>query len=261
MNFIKCTQNGPILNWHIDRPERGNALGIELAKELAGLMADLNESTSKWLKEPSDEPPLRVLIISAEAMVTSKRRTWIAGGDLKELAKLDNPREYATTMSQILRDIERLPVPVIMKIDGAAIGGGAEFALAGDFRYVTTSSSMSFKQLQVGLATGYGSAKRIIDLVGTQKAKELLLLSQTLDAEECKALNIVTDVFGGPESMENGIKKATDHIISLDPQAVAAQKAMFHNAVLPPQMTQAAELKEFLSIWRNPTHEEFLNEF
>jgi enoyl-CoA hydratase/carnithine racemase len=261
MKFIKCTQNDLVQTWQISRPDRGNSLGTVISAELAQLMSDLKSSVALWLKTPEEKLQTRVLVISADPMINGERRTWIAGGDLKELAALSKPKDYAQTMTTILRDLERLPIPVIMRIDGAAIGGGAELALAGDLRYATESSSMSFKQLLVGLATGYGSAKRIVDLVGLSKAKELLFLSQSIDAKKCLELGLITESFSDISKMDLKITETINHFLALEPQAIAAQKIMFNKAVLPDQITQAAELNEFTKIWRNPTHESFLRDF
>src|SRR5262249_1671849 len=145
-----------VTRWTIARPERGNALGTTVAAELLGALADLGGD--------ADTP--RAVVLTAECVSKGSQRTWIAGGDLKELAAIASGREaraYAASLWAFIDGLAKLPMPVIVAVDGAAIGGGAELALAGDLRLATAASTLDFKQLRVGLATGYGSAKRLVD--------------------------------------------------------------------------------------------------
>jgi enoyl-CoA hydratase/carnithine racemase len=259
MSFVTQSESQGVRRWNISRPERRNGIGTSIAQELDSLMVTLQNDLKPWMANPLEKLKVRALVISSSPIQSKERRTWIAGGDLKELAALEDPKSYAQTMTNFLQSMERLPIPVIAEIDGAAIGGGAEIALAADFRYATQASSMSFKQLKIGLAMGYGSAKRLIDLVGLAKAKELLFFCRSLSAEESLACGLFTKVEAGPESLAKLVEEALNKLISIEPQSLAAQKSMFFNATQLAPLAQSAELKEFVKLWRNPTHEEFLS--
>ena len=261
MSFIKIKNQDEVLYWTIDRTDRRNSLGTTLESELSILTIQL---LAQCLKELNSSAPClthRMLVISAVPIEGKNKPTWIAGGDLKELAQLDSAHSYASNMTTLLDNLEKLPIPVVMRISGAAIGGGAEFALAGDFRFATKDSCMSFKQLQVGLAIGYGSTKRIVNYLGLQNAKECLLLSKTLHAKECRESGIFNGVFESAEELHRHITVVAQKIRATEPQSIAAQKEMFRIYAQRSAKEESTELEIFKSLWRNPTHEGFLNDY
>ena len=233
-------------HWHISRPERLNAIGTTLA-------AELTDSLSLLRQTPS--PEIRALVITAATVHRGDRSIWIAGGDLKELATLrtkSEARAYANTMRVFCEELERLPFPVITVMDGAAIGGGAELALAGDIRLATVRSSMEFKQLKIGLATGYGAASRLVQLLGKSKAQSLLYFCETLDAEQAHAGGLIHRLI--TSATPEDIGKAITPILSLEPAAVSAQKKMLRLAIEAPGAAHTWADDIFESIWLNETH-------
>lgn len=238
------------LRWHIHRPERMNAIGTSIASEL-----------SDALNLARTEPPagMRALVITAETVVRGKQATWIAGGDLRELATLESQAEgqaYAATMSRFCSDLELLPIPVVTLVDGTAIGGGAELALAGDIRLATKRSSFEFRQLKMGLATGYGAAERLCHLVGKAKAQSLIYFCETLSAEEALSMGVVHRVLNSVVD----ISSVLTHLAELEPLAFAAQKKMFHFAHGMNQNPNIAD-QIFGKLWRNQTHTKMLEQF
>lgn len=239
----------------IDRPERGNALGTTIARELSAALAEL----------PTKHAGIRALVLRATPVVKGSRRTWIAGGDLKELAQLGTRSEaeaYAKMLNAFCRQLDALPIPVIVAVDGAAIGGGAELALAGDLRLATEASSWEFKQLKVGLAAGYGTTRRLVELVGLARAQDLLFRCLRLDAAEALALGLVSQVLPDEAALDAAIAALCSELAELAPEALAAQKRMLKGAVsLHPGAAAGAELDAFGAIWRNPAHAKFLDSF
>jgi enoyl-CoA hydratase/carnithine racemase len=237
---IESTSNGSYCHWHINHVARRNAIGTTLARQLfQGLEA---------LK--SDES-LRAVVITAEPS-GSDGIYWIAGGDLKELALLDSQSalEYASLMRRICEGLHLLPIPVLMGLDGAAIGGGAEFFLAGDIRLATKRSSLFFKQLDVGLPTGYGGSKRLVELVGLGKAQELLYLRRTVDAGNARSLGLVHEV-------TDDMKPTLESLLSVPSEVFAVQKRM----LTEPSRTNEWMDIEFAKVWKNPKHEATLDKF
>ena len=233
-------------HWHISRPERLNAIGTTLAAELTDSLALLRQSP------PSD---VRALVVTAATVHKGDRSIWIAGGDLKELAALrsrSEARAYAAMMRVFCEALERLPFPVITVMDGAAIGGGAELALAGDIRLATVRSSLEFKQLKIGLATGYGAASRLVQLLGKSKAQSLLYFSETVDAEQAHACGLIHRLITAATPEEIG--KSILPILSLEPAAVAAQKKLLRLATEAPGAATTWSDDIFESLWLNETH-------
>ena len=239
------------LHWHIHRPERLNAIGTSLAGEL-------KSGLDKLLNVPPTD--IRALILSAETVVNSGRATWIAGGDLTELAAISDRQgalHYAQTMHSFCRGLESLPFPVVAMIDGAAIGGGVELALAADIRIATARSTLEFRQLRLGLATGYGAASRLIDLVGKAKAQRLLYFCESLTAEDALGEALVHRILPSVSDLP----QLLHDLAALAPEALAGQKKMFHLAsTMPPGDTTWAD-KLFADLWRNPTHANNLKKF
>jgi enoyl-CoA hydratase/carnithine racemase len=240
-------------HWHISRPDRMNALGTSIA-------AELGETLDFTRKNPPEG--IRAIVISAETVVRGDKAIWIAGGDLKELSELNEKsqgRAYANSMRTFCEGLEYLPIPVVTIVDGAAIGGGAELALAGDIRFATARSSFEFKQLKLALATGYGAASRLVELLGKSRAQSLLYFCESVDAEEAHRMGLVHRLITSTDV--TGIGTALLPILQLEPVAIAAQKKMLRCASsLPPgNHTWADEI--FESIWMNETHIRNLAEF
>lgn len=239
--------------WHISRPERLNALGTTLAKELQ----DTLELTRAGLPRE-----IRAIVITAETVTKGDKAIWIAGGDLLELSELRDRKdggEYARMMRTFCEGLEKLEIPVITIVDGAAIGGGAELALFGDVRFATIRSAFEFKQLKLGLVTGYGSANRLIALVGKSKAQALLYFSQAMDAQTAYHEGLIHQLISSA-SLDD-ISQAILPIICLEPDAIAAQKKMFRLATTQPTAETNWADEIFESIWMNPTHAKSLAAF
>lgn len=240
-------------NWHISRPDRLNAIGTTIARELAETLEMARRSL---------DPCVRAIVITAETVIKSSNVIWIAGGDLSELAQLRQKyegRDYANTMRCFCEGLEALPVPIITVVDGAAIGGGAELALAGDIRFATIRSAFEFKQLKLGLATGYGSAARLIELLGKSKAQSLLYFSESVDAERAHNLGLIHRLISS--SSIDDISSAILPLIQLEPAAVAAQKKMLRLASAQPSANHRWADEIFESIWMNDTHAQNLAAF
>ena len=230
-----------------------NALGTTLAAEL-----------SETLDFVRKNPPagIRAIVITAESVTKGDRCFWIAGGDLKELAELSEKSEgraYARTMRLFCEGLEYLPAPVITVVDGAAIGGGAELALAGDVRLATVRSSFEFKQLKIGLATGYGAASRLIDLLGKSRAQSLLYFCESMDAETAHQQGIIHRLISSADP--RGIGQAILPILQLEPLALAAQKKMLRCASQNPSGNHTWADDIFESIWMNDFHAQSLRDF
>lgn len=247
---VESVGNHRFLRWHIHRPERMNAIGTSIAGELTDALALARR-----------EPPhgVRALVITAETVVRDSKATWIAGGDLTELAALTEQQagqSYAAMMNRFCLELELLPIPVITLVDGAAIGGGAELALAGDIRLATQRSTFEFRQLKMGLATGYGGASRLCTLIGKAKAQQLLYFCETLTASIAQDLGVVHRVL----TSASDISGILESLAELEPLALAAQKQMFHLAT-DRNSNAGMEVRIFGRLWGNNTHLKMLEKF
>ncbi|SME95379.1 enoyl-CoA hydratase/isomerase family protein [Pseudobacteriovorax antillogorgiicola] len=255
MHVIKSSHDYYI-KWRIQRPERFNALGPSLGKELLSLLEDLKNQLRL-------DKQVRALVVTAETVETSRGPIWIAGGDLKELAALDSKSAafaYGEMFQNLAQGFRKLPIPVIMAVDGQAIGGGIEFTLGADIRIATSRSSLHFKQTQVGLATGYGGSTLLKELVGLSRATGWLLLNQTVSADDAQIAGLFHQVVPDHNQLESTCVEWAHHFARQSPEGLAGQKKMLY-----PEHEHHDSLKRelnvFAEIWRNPSHSTFLERF
>jgi enoyl-CoA hydratase/carnithine racemase len=265
--YISVQKQDSVLIWTLDRPDRLNALGPLMGAELLQLTLQLEQDLHAFASNPTlEEPPYRCLVLRAQPVRRGQNPPiWIAGGDLKELAQLSAPadgRAYASEWAQIALILQGLPIPVLAAIQGAAIGGGAELALAADLRLATRESSLHFKQLEVGLATGYASCQRLVSLVGQARATDLLLRCRKLSAEDALSLGLINDLAENDEDLDLLISTVTQEFKRLSPRSLMIQKQMLQGPFVDrkPQWADR-ELDLFQQLWMHPAHERFLRKF
>lgn len=255
--YLQISNHQGIETWCITRPERGNALGTSLSQELLArchVVGLLHQNIAP-------QAP-KALILTAKPAGKTAAPIWIAGGDLKELSLLHNSQEakiYAQSMGRVCQALCSWPIPIIAAIHGRAIGGGAELALAADIRLGTSATTFEFRQLKMGLSTGYGSAAHLVALVGLAKAQELLFLNRLVDAPECRTLGLLHEILPNPEELAKRSAQIAETLGLETPQAFAAQKRMF--ALPPTNSTRNLEEEIFVGIWRNPAHVRSLEAF
>ncbi|WP_141731888.1 enoyl-CoA hydratase/isomerase family protein [Oligoflexus tunisiensis] len=265
--YISVQKQNSALVWTIDRPDRLNALGPLIGAELLQLCMQLEQELQPFATQPGvSEPPYRCLILRAQPVRRSQNQPiWIAGGDLKELARIEAPadgRAYASEWARIGLILQDLPIPVVAAVQGAAIGGGAELALAADLRLATRESSLHFKQLEVGLATGYASCQRLVDLVGLARATDLLLRCRRLSADAAQSLGLIHDLAETDEALEQLITTVIDDFQRLSARSVMIQKKMLQGPFVDKKSQWAErELDLFQQLWMHPAHEKFLSRF
>lgn len=253
-----------ILFWQLQRPERLNALGPTLGQALLDALQKLQEQLAGWPRsDGTNSPPVRALVLSAAPIAREDGPPiWIAGGDLKELASLATPgegRSYAWLFAELCLGLQDLPIPVLTLIDGLAIGGGVELALAADLRLATRRSSFHFKQLEVGLATGYGSCQRLVALVGQARATDLLFRCRRLSAEEALHCGLINELASDEQDLQNLSNSVLSQLARLSPQSLRVQKFMLQQGASTHRSTLIqGELDAFSELWMQPAHSRFL---
>jgi enoyl-CoA hydratase/carnithine racemase len=239
---------------------------MTIAADLVIRLTQLDSELVAWEKRglPEHDAPCRVLIIEAE-LAGRDSDIWIAGGDLIELSQLTEQGaggRYSAAMSSVLAGLESLPIPVLAVIDGAAIGGGTEFALAADIRIASPSCRFDFRQLQVGLCSGYGSCHRLIAAVGFSRAKDFLLRGRTIAGEELLNSGLVHELAPSREDLFKLAIKIAEDLCALHPRAIAEQKRMLAQAQdLLNERDRNSEVKAMESLWMNDIHRSVLNRF
>lgn len=177
----------------LNRPQAMNAL-----------CDDLNRDLYAALKIVQDDRTARVLII------TGKGKAFAAGADITEMLEANQfGAERKARDGHIINDfIESLPIPVIAAVNGAAMGGGLEIALACDFIVADEKALFAFPEVGLGIVPGAGGSQRLTKLIGAANAKKLILLGQMVKGPEALEMGLVTSIAAPGEALKEGLNIA-----------------------------------------------------
>ena len=165
----------------INRPESLNALNEELVESLEFTLETLAQDTT-----------VKVVVITG-----SGEKAFVAGGDIKFMAGMDplEARAYIRKGQQMVETIGEMHKPVIAMVNGYALGGGLELALACDFIYASEKAKFGSPEVSLGVIPGFGGTQNLPRLIGPNKARELIFSGKTLSAQQAKEWGIVNEVF------------------------------------------------------------------
>lgn len=172
----------------IDRPKALNALDPATLDQLEAAVARVSSEEG----------------IVGAILTGGGEKAFVAGADISHLAKVrqaDVARQIAQRGQQVLAAISACPRPVVACVNGYALGGGLELALACHFRYATASAKLGLPEVTLGLIPGYGGTQRLARVVGRGAASELILTGNRVDAGEALRIGLVNRVFETKDDM------------------------------------------------------------
>ena len=171
---------GPVALLTVNRPDKLNALNARTFEEL-----------SKALDALEADAAVRAVVVTGAG-----DKAFVAGADISELAGLDAAGGKAVALrgQAVFARLERFPKPVVAAVNGFALGGGCELAMACHIRLASTSAQFGQPEVNLGLTPGYGGTQRLPRLVGRGPALELLLTGSRIGAERARELGLVTAV-------------------------------------------------------------------
>ncbi|MDY0220099.1 MAG: enoyl-CoA hydratase-related protein [Desulfobacterium sp.] len=177
-----------------NRPKALNALNHELILEM-GAVLDLVEK----------DQGIRALVLTGAG-----DKAFVAGADISEITKLDplGARRFARLGHRTFARIEALPIPVIAAVNGFALGGGTEVALACDFIYASEKAVFGLPEITLGIIPGFGGTQRLARVVGPNRAKELIFTGKTFPAADALTYGLVNQVCTPESLMETVMKTA-----------------------------------------------------
>lgn len=204
---IEKTDNIVILT--IDRPEALNALNTAVITELEQAVTELEQDGSL-----------------GAVIITGAGRSFVAGADIGEQRPLDleGGRRWGQRGSALLRRIEKLPVPTIAAVNGFALGGGCELAMACDIILASEKAKFGQPEVGLGITPGFSGTQRLSRRVGAARAKELIFSGRMIKAEEACAIGLVSEVFA-PEALMEGALAMARSFTKNAPIAVRYAKA------------------------------------
>lgn len=182
----------------INRPEAMNSLNTEVLEEL--LMA---------VEQVKNDQDIFVLVITGEG------KAFVAGADISEMSTMDpvQARSFAEAGLKVFREIESMEKPVIAAVNGFALGGGCELAMACDIRIASTKAKFGQPEVGLGVTPGFGGTVRLSRLVGPAKAKELIYTGNIIKADEALGIGLVNSV-SEPEELMGAAMETANKISS-----------------------------------------------
>lgn len=198
--------------------------------------------------------------VRALVIASANARLFCAGADIKAFRALDeaSSRAYIGEMQALLRDFERSPVVTIAAVNGLALGGGCELAMACDLRLAAASARFGQPEIKLGIIPGFGGTQRLARLVGPGKALELNLVGDPIGAEEAAALGLANRVVPDEELLGAALELAQT-LAAQAPLAVAQIK----NVSAAPDLDAglAAEQEAFAEIFASADAREGISAF
>jgi len=208
-NNLRLSADGGIATLTIDREQKLNALNAEVLGELRAAVAEL-----------SSDDGVGVVILTGAG-----EKAFVAGADIGMLVDQGVAGGVANAhVGQALTlEIEASPKPFLAAINGFALGGGLELALACDLRFASAKAKLGLPEVSLGIIPGYGGTQRLPRLIGNGPALQMILTGDPVDAAEAHRLGLVQGVFEPAELME-GVQKIAARILSRGPTALAHAK-------------------------------------
>ncbi|HLT71406.1 MAG TPA: enoyl-CoA hydratase-related protein [Cyclobacteriaceae bacterium] len=207
MPVKQTLEDNGLLILTFSRPEALNALNVDT-------LHALERAVDKIYKDAS----IRGAILTGDG-----EKSFIAGADIREIAKLD--KEQAQELSKygqgLFRRIEDCPKPMLAAINGFALGGGCELAMACHIRIAVESAKLGLPEVGLGVIPGYGGTQRLTRLVGPGRALELILTGEMIDATEARRIGLVNHIVPDHAALMELSGKIMEKILCKGPVAVA----------------------------------------
>ena len=199
-----------------NRPEVLNALSAEALKEFSHALDKIN----------ADED-IRALILTGAG-----EKSFIAGADIKQFLTFNTlkAKSFSEMGHSLMNKLQELPIPVIAAVNGFALGGGCEVALACDFIYASENAMFGLPEITLGIIPGFGGTQRLSRLIGMSMAKEMIFTGKMIPAAEAKDIGLANRVCSQEKLMDEAVKTAKT-IASRGKVSVRAAKQAINNGM------------------------------
>jgi len=199
-----------------NRPEILNALNEEMLKEFSNALDEIYANQD-----------IRVLILTGAG-----EKSFIAGADIKQFLTFSplKAKSFSEMGRLLMNKLQELPIPVIAAVNGYALGGGCEVAMACDFIYASENAMFGLPEITLGIIPGFGGTQRLPRLVGESMAKELIFTGQMISAQEAKNMGLANKVCSQEQLMDDVIQTAKA-ITSKGKVSVRAAKQAISNGM------------------------------
>jgi enoyl-CoA hydratase len=214
---IRLEMDDAIATVTIDRPDARNAIDRETVREIREALNQVRENDA-----------CRVLIVTGAG-----DKVFVSGADVRTLLARTTRDVLAAGNNLLFREIEELPIPTIAAVNGFALGGGLELALACDIRIASENAKMGLPETGLGILPGAGGTQRLPRIVGMGIAKEMILAGTILDAEAALGVGLVNRVVA-PGELMNAAREMAQAIAKRAPVATRLAKMSLNAAANAP---------------------------
>lgn len=228
--LVRVTQEGSAVWVQLNREDKLNALNREILGGLSHVLTHVEQAAG--------DHRLRAMVITGAGT-----RAFCAGADLKQVKSSPIPQFHADNMAghRVFARLRSLPVPVIAAINGVALGGGLELALACDIRLAVTSARLGLPEVKVGVLPGWGGTWRLAEAVGAAKARELVLTGELLEAPEAARIGLLSSVHDGEAALHARVQDLVAQLGQNSAIALAHAKTLLNAHEHPAGVHGAAE--------------------
>jgi enoyl-CoA hydratase len=232
---LLCEREGAIAIVTLHRPEQLNALNAELLGALDSALTELSQDAS----------------VSCVVLTGHGDKAFAAGADIKAMLSMstEQARAFSEMGHRVCARIERAPFPVIGAINGFALGGGCELALACDFLYASEKAKFGQPEVNLGVMPGFGGTQRLARRVGIARARELCYTGDTLGADEALRLGLVNAVVPHADLIGR-VRDVASKIAGKGRLAVAqCKRVLFTGSDVPLDVANALETQSFAMLF------------
>lgn len=230
----------------INRPEVLNCLNSFLLNEL-----------QQTLETIIPRHELKALILTGEG------KAFIAGADIKEMSHFNSEqiKSFCQLGQHVANTLEKAPFLTIAAINGYALGGGLEMALACDFIYANQNAKIGLPEVTLGLIPGFGGVQRLVRAVGMRPAKELIMSGRIFSAEEALALGIINQIYTSETLIKKSCEMAAQILANPFTAVIAAKNAINHAGDLSLLASLEMEREIFLDCFETSERKNAMNAF
>lgn len=213
--FIRIEHDGPVSVLTIARSDKMNALDRDVLTELRSAVEELDGRRETQC-----------------VVVTGEGKAFVAGADIASMKSMGSTeaREFSKLGHDTFDALESMRCPAIAAVNGFALGGGCELALACDFIYASDRAKLGQPEVKLGVVPGFGGTQRLSRRVGAARARELIYTGATVDAEEALRIGLVNRVLSSDQLMEE-TKRTAQAIAKQGPLAVSAAKELISDGL------------------------------
>ncbi|MFC2949687.1 enoyl-CoA hydratase/isomerase family protein [Virgibacillus sediminis] len=209
---IKTETDEGIFRLTLNRPDSRNALDASMLQEM-----------EQALKEAESNPDIKVIVIQGAG-----GKSFAAGADIKQLYEKQPLDALVPGMQGLYNQIENFPKVTIAAVNGFALGGGCELAMACDIRVATKKAKFGLPELNLGIIPGAGGTQRLARLIGKGRAMDMILTGRIIDGEEAERVGLATYFVEGESDLLSQIASISDAIVKKGPVAVQLAKMAVH---------------------------------